>query len=72
MKKQAVSKYVKKLLDQDPNNIFEFDVYECRMPNDFVKWSDLSGEVVTYKLSKEELELYLKGELRLWLNVKVL
>ena len=65
MKKQGVSKYVKKMLDQDPNNVFEYDGYGCKMPNDYVDWSTLSGEVTTYKLTPEEMELYLKGELEL-------
>lgn len=48
----------RKWLDQDVNNISEFEQHGVRMPNDFTDWSKLSGKVIKSQLSKEELAAY--------------
>lgn len=63
MAKHFHSNYTRKLLDQDPNGIVELEAHECRTPNDYVPWDDLSSDVRSVKLTPEELDRYLKGEL---------
>ena len=60
-----VSKYIKNLVEQDPNGIIQMEDYGCRSVNDYVPWEQLSGEVTTYKLTPEEMEAYLAGKLKL-------
>lgn len=48
----------RKWLDQDVNDIAEFEHHGVRMPNDFVDWSKLSGDVKISHMTKEELASY--------------
>lgn len=48
----------RKWMDQDVNGVSEFDHHGVRLPSDYIKWSELSGEVVESKLSEEELAAY--------------
>lgn len=57
--------YTKKLMEQDVNDVIKFDKFNCTMPNDFIDWNTLSSEVTVYKLTPEEIEKYLNGELKL-------
>ena len=43
---------------QDVNHISELEHHGVRLPNDFVDWSTLSGNVDIYKLTTKELEAY--------------
>ncbi|ARW41735.1 hypothetical protein CHCC14600_0224 [Bacillus licheniformis] len=62
------SNYTKKLIDQDPNGIVDLEVHGCRTVNDYKDWSELSSEVKETKLTPEELEKYLNGELMINLD----
>lgn len=48
----------RKWLDQDVNDIAEFEHHGVRMPNDYTDWNTLSSEVIPSVMSKEELEAY--------------
>ena len=57
--------YQKRLESQNPNDVHKLSTkLNCNDVHDYVDWSTLNGEVVTRKLTKEELEAYLNGELR--------
>lgn len=59
------SNFTRKLIEQDPNEIKGLEVHECRMVNDYVPWESLNSEVKTRKLTQEEMEKYLNGELKI-------
>ena len=52
------TKLTGKWLDQDVNNISEFEHHGVRLPNDYTDWNKLSGDVKVSYLSEEELEAY--------------
>ena len=54
----APTKLTRKWLDQDVNHIMDLEEYGVRLPNDFIDWSTLSGEVTEWKMSAEELKIY--------------
>ena len=57
--------YQKRLEAQNPNDAHKLSAkLNCKDVHDYVDWNTLNGEVVTRKLTKEELEAYLNGELR--------
>lgn len=47
-------KYVQKLREDDPNELMKELWYDwnCKTVNDFVNWSELSGEVITYSIDE--------------------
>lgn len=57
-RKIPLTKLTRKWLDQDVNNVSDFEHHGVRLPNDFNDWSKLSGEVKKSKMSKEELAAY--------------
>lgn len=52
------TKLTGKWLDQDVNNISDFEEHGVRLPHDYTDWNSLSGEVVVSHMSKEELDEY--------------
>jgi hypothetical protein len=48
----------RKWMDQDVNDVAEFEHHGVRMPNDFTDWNTLSGEVKESQLTDEELAIY--------------
>lgn len=48
----------RKWLDQDVNNISEFEHHGVRCPNDYTDWDTLHGDVKPWKMTKEELSVY--------------
>jgi hypothetical protein len=57
-RKVPPTKLTRKWLDQDVNDIAEFEHHGVRMPNDYVDWNGLSGKVKKSQLTKEELDAY--------------
>lgn len=57
-RKVPPTQLTRKWLDQDVNDIGEFEHHGVRLPNDYTDWSKLSGDVVESTMSKEELKAY--------------
>ena len=58
--KQAIAptKLTRKWLDQDVNQIMDLEEHGVRLPNDFIDWNTLSGEVKEWKMNAKELKIY--------------
>jgi len=54
----APTKLTRKWLDQDVNGIMYLEEHGVRLPNDFIDWNTLSGEVTEWKMSAKELKAY--------------
>jgi hypothetical protein len=48
----------RKWMDQDVNDVAEFEHHGVRMPNDYTDWNTLSSDVKVSVMSKGELEAY--------------
>lgn len=58
--------YQKRLEAQNPNDVYKLSAkLNCTDVHDYVDWSTLNGEVITRKLTPEQLEAYLEGALKL-------
>lgn len=57
-RKVPPTQLTRKWLDQDVNNISEFEHHGVRLPNDYTDWNGLSGKVKESKMTKEELAAY--------------